>query len=144
MSTYHKDFREVERDAWWTVSRIFFGLVVLSIVVSSIGWGISLLAQPGRIVSKTFDADNVIANYEWFHDANGNFLAKTAQVHQFKTLFDGEKEPGERSRLRIEMAAVQQSCRDLARRYNSNATKVNRAIFKGASAPEALNAGECE
>lgn len=144
MSDYRKQYREAEREAYWTAPRLILALVVLTLALGSIGWIIGIISQPARILSKTLDADNVIQNYEWFHDANGNFMARSAQVRQFKQLGAQETDAQEKGRLRIEMAAIQQSCRELARRYNANATKVNRSIFRGQSAPEMLNAGECE
>lgn len=142
--SYRKDYREIERDAFWMLPRVAVALVAISVLLGGATWLISLASQPARIVSKTFDADNAINNYEWFHDANGNYLARTSQVRQFKSLLAGEPDTQEKARLRIEMAAIQQSCRDLARRYNANATKSNRSIFMGRSLPEMLNAGECE
>jgi hypothetical protein len=121
------------------------GALLATIIVLSVGgWIVGLLWQPARIVSKTLDADNVINNYEWFYDAHGNLMARTAQVRQFKKLTESETDLAERNRLRIEMAAIQQSCRDLARRYNANAEKANRSIFMGHGVPSSFNPGECE
>lgn len=144
MSEYRKEFREFQREAYWSLPRVAGFLFLASVILGGGFWAISLLSQPGRIISKTFDADNVINNYEWYRDAYGNYQARTAQVRQFKQLFTAETDQQERSRLRIDMAAIQQSCRDLARRYNANADKINRNIFMGTSVPTNLNAGECE
>ncbi len=144
MSQYRKDFREVESEAFWSLPRVAFLLFAAVVVFGGGGWVISVLSQPARVVSKTFDADNIINNYEYYRDAYGNFQARSAQVRQFKKLAADEGDQQERNRLRIEMAAIQQSCRDLARRYNANADKINRSIFMGTSVPANLNAGECE
>lgn len=141
---YRSSYREAEREYFWTFPRATVALFALVIFLGAGAWGISLLSQPGRIVSKTFDADHVISSYEWFHDAHGNFKAKTSQVAQFKKLRDEEKDEAEKRRLRTDMAAIQQSCRDLANRYNANSTKSNKSIFKGREAPETLNAENCE
>jgi hypothetical protein len=144
MSEYRKDFREAQSEYYWSMPRVAFGLFIGLIVLGGVGWFANLAMQPGRIVSKTLDADNVISNYEWFHDANGNYLARVSQIKQFKALSTGEADPQERSRLRIEMAAIEQSCRDLSRRYNANAAKMNRGIFRERSLPDQLNSGDCE
>lgn len=141
---YRSDFRETQREYYWTVPRIAIGLFVGSVLLGVSGFAVNIAMQPGRIVSKTLDADNVIQNYEWFHDANGNYLARVAQIKQFKSLATSEPDPQEKSRLRIEMAAIQQSCRDLSRRYNANAGKMNRGIFRERSLPDQLNSGDCE
>lgn len=144
MSEYRRDFREAQREYYWSLPRVALAMVITLPVLGAIGWGINIASQPARIVSKTLDADNVIQNYEWFHDANGNYLARVAQIKQFKSLNAAEPDPQEKSRLRIEMAAIQQSCRDLSRRYNANAGKMNRGIFREKSLPEQLNTGDCE
>jgi hypothetical protein len=145
MKNYRDDFKSVQRDYYWTLPRVVFALVALSVLAGSAGWAISIMSQPARIVSKTFDANNVINNYEWFYDARGNFEARIAQVKQFKSFLGDEmNDKNEKARTRIDMAAIQQSCRDLAQRYNVNAEKLNRGIFRSNNLPESLNAGECE
>lgn len=144
MNRYRRDYHEGEGNFYWTLPRVFFAIVIGLFVLGTAGGLGTLLLQPGRIVGKTLDADNVINNYEWFHDANGNYLARVSQVKQFKNLLTAEPDAQEKSRLRIDMAAIQQSCRDLARRYNANAEKMNRGIFRERSLPANLNSGECE
>jgi hypothetical protein len=145
MSDYRKEFRRAQSDTFWTMPRVFLMLFAFVILFGVGGWVFSLLSQPARIVSKTFDADNVITSYEYYRDAYGNFQARTAQVTQFKKLMaTADVDQQEKNRLRIEVAAIQQSCRDLAQKYNANANKVNKSIFMGTSVPANLNAGECE
>jgi hypothetical protein len=142
--SYRRDVHEAEGNFYWSLPKIFFATIIgLFVLGSALGIG-SLILQPGRIVNKTLDADNVITNYEWFHDANGNYLARVAQVKQFKGLLGAETDAQEKSRLRIDMAAIQQSCRDLSRRYNANSEKMNRGIFRSHDLPDQLNSGECE
>lgn len=144
MNEYRRDFKTVQSDYYWTLPRVLGGTFAALVLFGGVGWIYNIASQPARVISKTLDADNVINNYEWFHDANGNYLARVSQVKQFKSLNASESDPQERSRLRIEMAAVQQSCRDLSRRYNANASKMNRGIFRERSLPEQLNTGDCE
>lgn len=142
--SYRSDFREAQREYYWSAPRIAVGLLFGLVLLGGLGWVVNIASQPARIVSKTFDADNVIHNYEWYHDVNGNFLARLSQIKQFKGLVASEADAQEKGRLRMEMAAMQQSCRELARRYNANSDKVNRGLFRGNSLPEHLNSGDCE
>lgn len=142
--SYRDTFREGQRQYYWTLPRVIIAGTITATLIGGAVWFVSITSQPGRVISKTFDADNVIQNYEYYHDANGNFIAKTAQVRQFREMVKQETDPQEKSRLRIEMAAIQQSCRDLAQRYNANSQKANRAIFKGGRVPEQLYMGDCE
>lgn len=98
----------------------------------------------GQVVSKTLDADNVITTYEWFHDAHGQYMARVSQITQTAAFYNGEQDAGERTRLRVDLGAQQQSCRDLVARYNANATKSNRSIFQGSALPEKLDPASCE
>lgn len=144
MSDYRKDYREIQREYFWTLPRatlaIFAGLALLG----GVGFIFNLASQPARIVAKTFDADNVIHNYEWYHDANNQVVARLGQIRAHKGIIADNTDASEKTRLRIELAAIQQSCRDLVGRYNANATKINRNIFMGRSAPESFNPSTCE
>jgi hypothetical protein len=144
MNEYRKDFRKAQREYYWSVPRIMIAFFLAVILFGGVGWTINIASQPARIVSKTLDADNVINNYEWFHDANANYVTRSAQVSQFKKLLAAETDAVEKTRLRIDMAAMQSSCRDLANKYNANSAKANRGIFRGTSLPENLNSGACE
>jgi hypothetical protein len=124
--------------------RILFMSFVGVVGLGLMGTAANLLMQPGRIISKTLDANNVIQKYEWFYDAAGTFKAKTSQVRQYKELWSKETDEVEKRRLRIDMAAIQQSCRDLGQRYNANALKANQSIFIGRDAPSNVPVGDCE
>jgi len=145
---YRDEYRAAERDVYWTLPRVIIGLVLISFALGAAGMAISLFTAPMRsvtgVVNKTLDPDNIINNYEWFHDAYGNFLAKQKQVIQYKEFLKAETDPTEKQRLRVDMAAVQQSCRDLGERYNANADKSNRSIFMGRDVPSQLNVDACE
>lgn len=119
---------------------ILGGLVVAANVVGTLT---SVATAPGRVISKTLETDNIIASYEWFLDANGQIQARIAQVKGHKAILSDTTDASEKSRLRIELAAIQQSCRDLSNRYNANASKINKAIFR-ADAPESVDARLCE
>lgn len=102
----------------------------------------SVVTAPSRVVSRTLQTDNIINNYEWFHDAYAQYRARLGQINAHKNLVNSA-EGSEKSRLNIELAAISQNCRDLAARYNSNATKSNRSIFMGQEAPEFLDETAC-
>jgi len=127
----------------WTA----IGGVCLAIVGGGI-FALNAVMRPmqtiGGVMDRTFNADNVIAKYEWFHDAHGQYQARVNQIAASKRMFADEKDSAERSRLRIELAAQQQSCRDLVTRYNANSTKTNVSIFQGREAPSSLNIQTCE
>lgn len=119
-------------------------LVAVPVGCSVLGGLTSVASAPGRVVQKTMKTENIVSNYEYFHAASSNFVAKGAQVQQFKSLLKDETDKSEAARLRIDLAGVQQSCRDLAAEYNGRSAMVNRSIFKGTTTPVQLNAAICE
>lgn len=127
----------------WTA----IGGVCLGIVAGG-AFLLNVATQPlrtaGGVINRTFDADNVIAKYEWFHDAHGQYQARVNQIVSTRQMYIEEKDIAERSRLRIELSAQRQSCRDIVTRYNGNATKTNVSIFQGREAPSSLNIQTCE
>jgi hypothetical protein len=127
----------------WALGGIL-ALVALVIALNMAGTFSSVATAPGRVIQRTLETDNIITNYEWFHQANGTFQTRTRQVAQFKGFLSSETNDAEKRRLRIEMAAVQQACRDLAQTYNARSTMTNRAIFRGQTAPVELDAQLCE
>lgn len=117
--------------------------VVIASIALPIGCSIisttnSVTTAPGRVVRRTLQTDNIIGNYELFFDLKAQFDVRTAQVRQQQAFLDAESDPDERRRLRMELAAMQQSCRDLAAQYNANSEKLNRDVFKSQNLPESL------
>lgn len=51
----------------------------------------------------------------------------------------GETDRQEVIRLRTDVNAVRQRCTDLAERYNANASKLNKGLFRSWNLPAALD-----
>lgn len=124
------------------------GLAILALVALPIIGGIystfsSVVTAPSRVINKTLETDNIISSYEWYHDAYGRFEARVSQVDQFQGLLADELTGAERNRLRIDLTAMQQVCRELAEQYNANSRKLNKGIFRGWSLPETLDQVRC-
>jgi hypothetical protein len=148
MSNFRREYSEARKEgmglfAWFIVFAVVGGLALL--ILHVLGVFGSVATAPGRVVSRTLDTDNIITKYEWFHDANGVYVSRVAQIKAKKRdMTDASNDAAEKYRLRTELGAMQQSCRDLANRYNANATKTNQSIFMGRDAPTALNPSACE
>jgi len=116
-------------------------LVVLSFFV------INMATRPLNTVSgladRTFNSRNVEATYELFHDRFRGYKSRLAQIESSKSQLASETEPMERNRIRIELNAQRQSCRDIASAYNADATKTNRSIFQGTTLPPLLDMEAC-
>jgi hypothetical protein len=116
----------------------FFGVITL-VVVAIAGYNFMRASA-----SKVLSPDNIIHNYEWFHDVYQTRQSRINQIIQYKGFYAAEEDPKEKNRLRVDMTAMQTSCRDLTSKYNANSQKVHVSIFKGGSLPDMLNLSECE
>ncbi len=125
--------------ALWTA-----GILAFPIAIGAYSTFTSVATAPSRVVNKTLETDNIIFNYERFFDINANFTSRVAQIKQYKEFFDNETNSVEKINLRTELAAMQQSCRELATKYNADSEKMNRSLFKDKDLPYTLNISECE
>jgi len=132
----------------WTYRKAFLKvilpLMILCFVIYVVSFFFNMAQQPMEIMKNTFNADNVVHNYEWFHDVDKHQKARVNQIIQFKVFFKSEDDKDEKIRLRMEMAAQQMSCRNLVAKYNANSEKMNVKIFKDWSLPDRINPNECE
>lgn len=126
------------------VGGIVLGVSIGAVVAVS---ACSIVTAPVRsaagIVNRTLDADNAIATYERFHDRWRGYEARIGQIRDTQRTIAGETDRVELQRLRIELNAQRQSCREIAAGYNADATKTNRSIFQGREAPATLNMEAC-
>jgi len=127
-----------------TGALIVGGLIALPLAFSAYSTFTTVASAPSRVINKTLQTDNIIFNYERFFDVNANFTSRVAQVKQYKDFLATETDPSEKVRLRTEMAAMQQSCRELATKYNADSQKMNRSLFKDKDLPYTLNTTDCE
>ena len=125
--------------ALWTA-----GIIALPVAFAAYSTFSSVVTAPSRVVNKTLQTNNIIFNYERFFDMNASFQARRAQYLQYKGFLVTETDPAEKIKLRTEMAAIQQSCRELATKYNADSEKLNRSLFKDKDLPYTLNIAECE
>ena len=101
------------------------------------------VCAPAGILNKTFQSDNIIYNYEWFHDTYRAYQRRLSDIQGHKELLIDENNSKESERLRMEYVAMKMSCRTLVAEYNANSSKVNREIFKGTSVPNRLLMESC-
>lgn len=123
---------------------VIAAIMLLLFVISMVSGIFSIAKTPMQVMKKTFNADKMIHDYEWFHDVEKAHGARVAQIKQFKSFLSNEEDAQEKRNLRMEMAAQQQSCRRLVAKYNANSLKMNVGIFKGWSLPDKLNPLTCE
>lgn len=122
---------------------LFAGITLLVILGNVFGVIGTVATAPGKVITKTLQTDNIIQSYEWFYDVDAAYKARHNQVIQYKSFLSSETDKDEKYRVRTELAAMQQTCRDLATKYNANSEKMNKSIFKGWSLPSTLSYQNC-
>lgn len=119
-------------------------LIAIPVGLNAIGVFNTVATAPGRVINKTLQTDNIIFNYERFFDVNANYTARVAQIKEHKPILEAETDAAEKTRLRVELSAMKQSCRELANGYNADAQKLNRSLFRDNKLPEQLDVTACE
>lgn len=116
---------------------------VLGFTLHLTGVVTKVATTPSRVISKTLNTDNVISNYEWYYDVNASRNTRVNQIREFKRLIDAASQK-EQGMLRMELAAIRQTCRDLSEKYNANSQKLTTKFFKDWNLPERLEMSDCE
>lgn len=125
------------------------GILVLS-VVGGVGFGVlNLSSQPARVVQKTFDADNMIYNYEWFRQQYADIQAMDQKIAASSVSLESfENSAGPRSGwaasdrnrwdfLNSQVLGLTNQRTTMVAAYNGRASQANRSIFM-AGLPEAI------
>ncbi|MEO3856115.1 hypothetical protein [Acrocarpospora sp. B8E8] len=121
-----------------------------------LGYGIAWFTQPFRTAAavreKVGTAENVLHQYEHFHDLCAGVAAtddkitiKQGQIDAYnKARPDGDESDKFQTapkidRLNTELTALQNQRADAVAKYNADSAKHNRALFKDASLPYRLD-----
>lgn len=126
-----------------TIFYIIAGLLGAVLLLGFLATATSIISAPGRVLRETLQTQNIIDNYELFFDLNAGFERRVADINSYRELLN-DATGDEATRLRIEFKGLQQTCRDIATRYNAASAKQNRAVFKSSDLPYTLNLASCE
>jgi hypothetical protein len=123
------------------------GLVAVAGVGSAGFWALNLMSQPARVLTKTFDADNMIYNYEWFKQQYQDIAAIGVKSDNAAVALKSfEASAGERSTWTFEdkqrdaqlasiaLGLANQRASMIAD-YNARSQMANRSIFKTGDLP---------
>ena len=128
-------------------------IIVIIFVVSAVGWGLKAaflgpktvttqIDNAGKIIEKTYDADNAIYNYEWFKQQEADIRATEKQVRNMKAALDEYKEmygdpkdwdwqtKQDYSSQNTKYIGQKNFCDTLVEDYNARAEMANRNIFQ--------------
>lgn len=119
-------------------------LIAVPLGYSVINTATTVATAPGRVVTKTMQTDNIISTYEGFFAHKAAYDGRLGQIKTHTKLIEANADPAEASRLRIELAAMQQSCREMAIKYNADAAMMNKSLFRDGKLPSTLSELECD
>lgn len=126
-------------------------ITVLGIVAWLIGGALYAPKQAGRIAAKALDAENVIANYEWFKRQVQDVAAMDQRLTSQRAALDAlEASAGPRSswtfedktehaRLTSIIAGLEGQRASMVGEYNARTQMANRDLFRTSDLPATLN-----
>jgi hypothetical protein len=137
---------------WRWVLAIVGAVVVIALLAWTLGWLTQPLRTSSGVRERVGDADNVLYQYEHFHDLCADVIAtdkkialKAKDIADYDKRFpNGDKREqyqavSTRDRLQTELTGLQQHRVDTVETYNADSAKSNRALFKDGGLPERLN-----
>lgn len=136
---------------------IIFGSVLLLVAIVSLNFSGtlgSIISAPGRVIQQTLETNNIVGNYEWFHQqvrdidtARGRVRTNTASIREFETMA-GPRETWklddrqEWARLNSVVTGSRNYYLQLIQDYNARAAMLNRSVFRDRSLPEMISPEE--
>lgn len=133
-----------------TTLNIGVSILAILFVLGLVAGGFNLLMQPGRVAQKTFDAGNMIANYEWFKQQAQDVKAidtKIAAASTAQKTFEtsaGNRENWkfddrqEWNRLNTIVMGLTGQRASMVAEYNARTQMANRDIFRTGDLPAHL------
>ena len=140
-----------KKGQWWIVPLFIIGIIAIVTLGYMIKAGIinfgfkqqmAQIDSAGRIIDKTYDAENAIYNYEWFKTQYEKILAAEKQINntaqqvtEFKEMYGDPKEwewsiQEEYSRLSATFLGQKNHYEQLVAEYNARSQMANRNIFQ--------------
>lgn len=122
-------------------------IIILSIIGGAGFWALNLAAQPGRVITKTFDADNMIYNYEWFRQQDQDINAMDPKIANAQAPLDAfVASAGPRSQwttamnsqfsqMQSQVTGLQNQKLSMIATYNARASMMNRSLFMVGTPP---------
>lgn len=148
-----KEFdREIDRgpaSSVFAIWKIVLLILLLGIITAVT---VTAISRPADLINKTFEADNVIYNYEYFKKTHEEIKGLDVMIRSAKASVRTFKEEAgprdqwyredreEYSRLRAVLEGLKQERAAAASDYNARARMANRSIFKGNDTPNHIPA----
>jgi hypothetical protein len=130
--------------------KVFFGLVIFSIVTSVVGYGLGWFSSAAEVAKDEFGPKAALAKYEWFKDAAAQLDKKQADIKVYQSRLDEIErsymnEPRSKwtredreqyNTWSSEVAGVKASYNSLAAEYNAQMAKFNWRFANAGDLPK--------
>lgn len=152
MTNWAERFEQKPR---WTALNVILSVIAILAVAGIAGCVVQSVVNPfvqaGRVVQKTIDADNVIANYEWFKRQYQDVIAIDVRIAAASTTKQSfEASAGQRdtwkfedrqewNRLNSIALGLQGQRASMVAEYNARTQMMNRDLFRTSDLPAVIN-----
>ena len=150
--TWRKDVESYQKEAWWTMRRMFTHVALPAFVFFALLSLLGVISLPFRtargIAERTLNSDNVLQNYEWFKQTHQDVLAADVQLQNAKLALEDFRANNPRpwdyptsteaARLGSIVLGIQNQRQNLVAQYNARSRMLNRSLFKTNDLPEEL------
>lgn len=146
--SYRRDFREVEKEVYWSMPRIAFMIFIFAILMGGVSFGISIISRPAQVLDQATNPARVIQNYEWFYETWNDVKAMDRQIvtaqNAVNSFRDGLSEDrsewaredrNEYNRLNTILMGLQNQRDSVISDYNARASMITRSLFMGSDVP---------
>lgn len=119
-----------------TLIKIGLGLIAVALVLGTVSCVVGLVTAPAkqgaRVIHKIIDADNMLTQYRWFHDASASLDLYPVKIKKAAALaaFAEAKAPDRLMARQTELTGLEQTCLGLVGDYNSRATRLDAGFFR--------------
>lgn len=155
MTTLKQHGDNFENNPTKSITKIIFWIIGILFLITISVTVIKTLLLPAKtaadVIEKTLDANNVLANYEWFKQQYNDWEAIKSKVQQAEnsvTTFKSEagdrakwtfEDKEESARLQSIADGLKYQKEDIESKYNARSKMLNRNLFKTNDLPYELN-----
>lgn len=120
-----------------SIAAIFIASAIIALASGC--YVISDIGDTARGISRsTFNADNVLSNYEYFYSTYHEIKSAISQYNNYTNLIGSSTNEDDRSRFQVEQNGTFAYINQMAQQYNARSRMKNRNLFKGKDVPYSI------
>ena len=147
---YRNEVRSATKEVQWTLGYIVWRLILVVVILSALGWALTILTRPAQVVERVTDPDRIIQNYEWFEETYNDVQALDRQItnaqSQVSAFGEGlgprdgwtRTDREEYNRLNTVVLGLRNQRDGVIADYNARSNQITRNLWKGGTLPYQL------